>query len=43
MTPPEEETNEEIQFDDLAKLSNRDIQTIVRDLEEKDLAIALRV
>lgn len=43
MPPPEEETNEEIQFDDLAKLSNRDIQTIVRDLEEKDLAIALRV
>ena len=43
MPPPEEETNEEIQFDDLAKLSNRDIQTIVRDLEEKDLTIALRV
>ena len=43
MPPPEEETNEEIQFDDLAKLSNRDIQTIVLDLEEKDLAIALRV
>ena len=42
MTPPEELSSEEIQFEDLAKLVNRDIQLIVRDMKEKDIAICLK-
>jgi len=42
LSPPEEQSSEEIQFDDLAKLVNRDIQFIVRDMKEKDIAVCLK-